>query len=375
VQVGGRVGYVAGKWSEPILTVTDVLDDAPLEFKSTQSLRSMPTAIKSVFPDPGANWEMQELAPTPVRPGFDGSSDGVVTLKFPLVPYPRQVMRLQKIAAERRKRMRSLKCTLPPSAFELVGGANVTFVLPDEDDERAGTYQTVLTHPAAWLDENASGCAFRLPAEFVEIDAGVYAYDPETDEQDWEAVVIAPIDLSLPAPSALTGALIQAQIVFSFQTPGRMVYGPNDYWVVNSRITGFEWEFRLNDDAWQTGGMISPATAAASDGRAMGTIAAVQPRNDYFVRVRSTAEGVASAWSTTLFVAVGDVAAVTGMLFEQEAPAMVWVIDHMFGFHPSVTVLRAGDPPTLVLPRTVHPSVNRTTLSFAVATAGEARLF
>lgn len=59
-------------------------------------------------------------------------------------------------------------------------------------------------------------------------------------------------------------------------------------------------------------------------------------------------------------------------VFTQSAPASVWVINHNFGFRPSVELLDAGSQE--IDGDIAHPSVNQTVVTLQPASAGFARL-
>ena len=60
-------------------------------------------------------------------------------------------------------------------------------------------------------------------------------------------------------------------------------------------------------------------------------------------------------------------------VFEQPTPSTVWVINHNFGYEPSVEVIDSTGAE--VEAAVTNPSINQTVVTFSVATAGIARLF
>jgi hypothetical protein len=60
-------------------------------------------------------------------------------------------------------------------------------------------------------------------------------------------------------------------------------------------------------------------------------------------------------------------------VFEQPTPATTWVINHNFGYEPSVEVIDSTGAE--VEAAVTNPSINQTVVTFSVATAGIARLF
>lgn len=309
VKAGGQIGYRRGAYDEPVMTLTEPLRDDPIRFRTTRNSRELPGAVKAVFPDPAAQWEMGELIPLQVDPGWDGGEDRVRTIEFALVPFARQAMRLQQIKARRLDLQKSLQATFPPEVLRLVAGSTAQVSLPRETDRRNGIYDVSLVHPAQWMEKD-DGVSFALPVELEETGPSVYAWNPKTDEQLRLDQGFAPIDLSLGAPSDLQAAESGGTVAFDFLAPGAVQFvtiGTGidaeqvERFVVPGDIVNFQWQWQRNQFAWQDGGMIAPDAVQdipgePDTGRAFGTLGTIASGSSYTLRVRALGDGRSSAW-------------------------------------------------------------------------------
>lgn len=290
IKVGGKVGYRAGEYRAPVVTLTDYLR-GPMRFQSTRRSRELPNAVKAVFPDPASQWEAGELIPYQVRDDWDGGPDRVEVLDMPLVPYARQAMRLQKIAGERLKASKSFSATFPPDAVEVVAGSPVTIALPGSD-RRNGVYQVSQMHPAQFLELD-DGVALAMPMDLSADGPQIYAWDAATEEQDRLDLAFVPIDLSLPPPTDLEATIVGSELRIEWQAPGTVITDPNPMFLPDGTVEGFIWEWRRDQDDWQQGG--SPSIELANSAGTISATLLVVSGSSYEIRVQSTADGRASA--------------------------------------------------------------------------------
>lgn len=217
IRVGGAVGYAPGVWSEPEITLTECLRDAPIQFQRTTPTRDLPGALVVEHPDPAANWETSAEQPYQVDADWDGSSDRIRREALSAVFSRTQAQRVQKIMAERMKRQKRLTATFPPAALEAIAGGRVTLALPREADRRNGSYRVAQSHPAQWL-EGDDGVALRLPLSLGEDAAAIYAWDPATDEVEGPSHGTPPIDPFIGTPEwdslTVTGSNIDLAIIW-----------------------------------------------------------------------------------------------------------------------------------------------------------------
>jgi len=315
IKVGGRVGYRAGEYQAPVVTLTDYLR-GPMRFQSTRRDRELPNAVKAVFPDPASQWEAGELIPYRVRDDWDGGPDRVEVLDMPMVPFPRQAMRLQKIAAERLKAGKTFAATFPPDAIKLVAGSPVAIGLPSPD-RRNGGYQVARMHPAQFL-ESDEGVALAMTMDLTEDGPQIYAWTAD-EEQDRIGPGFESIDLSLSPPTLFEFSVSGSNVPFSFRAPGSVQWvtigaGIDQYqeqqFVLSPGVTRFDWEYRVNQGGWLSGGSIAINTiisdiASPNVGRAPGQLSGVSSVNSYDIRVQSIGDGRASAYLYSLPVQVG----------------------------------------------------------------------
>jgi hypothetical protein len=295
IKVGGRVGYRAGEYQAPVVTLTDYLRDQPIRFQRTRRQRELPNAIKAIFPDPDSQWESSELIPHPIRSDWDGGDDRIDVLDLPLVPYARQAMRLQKIEGERLKRGKTLSAKFPPEAIEVVAASTLLVALPGAD-RRNGEYVATQVRPAEWLDGD-EGVAMAIPLDAVEEAEEIYAWDP-SEEQDRIAQAFAPIDLSVPLPFDLVGGFDfdgfgNDRLSVTFSVPGGFVPGGPEgepQFVPNPLIESFEWELQGNSGEMTPAGLITNFFETGTMRRE-----GVGP-GSYIVRIRSVGGGAVSPW-------------------------------------------------------------------------------
>lgn len=257
VQAGGRLGYAPGAWRAPALTVTDVLDGQPFAFTRLQAGRDIPRAVRVSYVDPAAQYELSELVPdeVPGGAGTDGSDDGVETVDLSMVHEATQAMRVQRIMAQRYGMQRRLTGELPPTAMNVIAGANVTVALERTADARNGTYEVAQLHPAVWL-ESDEGVAFRMPATLRQTAESVYAWSTAY-EQTVATKTFTPINLALPVPGTITattgpgidlntGGTVIQRLKFAFDP------------AATTGIDGYECEFAEGSGPYQAAGNLSP---------------------------------------------------------------------------------------------------------------------
>lgn len=303
VQIGGMIGYQPGEYLASSADITDVLDEAPVSFTAISRGRDMPRAIRAIYPEPGAAWEDTTLTPieVPGGGGWDGGDDRVEDLELSLVPYARQANRLAQIEARMRGQQKRIGGILFPRHLDLVAGANITMDLPRSTDPRNGVYQITRIHPAHFLDAG-DGVAFRLPFEASGIAASVYAWNPETDEQDYAVAVEIDGSLALSPPGSIittSGADVVIETWGGFVARVRFEFDPS----ASSAVSGYEWQWRQTGGDWTDGGVID-ADVRNGDDRVFGFLDGVSNGQTYEIRVRAATAGRVSDWVTETAILV-----------------------------------------------------------------------
>ncbi|MDF3606345.1 phage tail protein [Paracoccus sp. DMF-8] len=184
-RVGGRLGLVPGIYRAPVMTLSNVLDDAPLQFRRYRPSTELVTAVSATYVSPDRAYED---ATTPVYRIANAQIEdgGVVKLgqyDLRFVTDHRQGQRVAKIMGLKTRMQKSVTGVFPPEAFNLVGGSVVTLDLPAPYTGRNGTYVVEEANPGAdvlGLDGVALRCALTL-REYRPV---IYAWNPATDEQD-----------------------------------------------------------------------------------------------------------------------------------------------------------------------------------------------
>ena len=212
VRIGGRVGYAAGEYRAPLLTVTDFIEDGGIDYQVLKPGRELPPFVRGVYIAPDRDWQEAELEPLGVV-GADNLAVGdeaVLELRLPFVTSPTQAMRLQQITARRLAAQRSLSVTLWPEAMDVVAGATVEMDLPPIFARLNGTWSVTSANPALWISEaredGEQQIALRIPVTMQEVSASIYAWNPATDEQEVLGVTFDPARPSLTAPANLAVA-------------------------------------------------------------------------------------------------------------------------------------------------------------------------
>lgn len=177
---GGRLGYKAASYSASAYTLSDVLDDAPLQYVSMPSARDIPRALTVSYTRPQREYETAEMPAITVR-GGEGTE---ASLDMSMVFSASQARRLQAIAAARYAAQTSISCTAPPSAFVCQPGTTVTADI-DGLEHMDGTYTVLTANPGLWLADlegDSGGVAMRVPLTMQAEASSFYDWTAATDE-------------------------------------------------------------------------------------------------------------------------------------------------------------------------------------------------
>jgi len=143
IRVGGKLGYAAGVYRAPTVTLTYMLGDG-FQFPDMIPGSDLVNELRVTYLSPARDFETAELLPWPI-PGAlaaDGGVPAVRNLALPFCPSATQAMRVRKITGERLRRQERIQGgTLPPEAFNLVGGATATVILPAPYNVLNGIYE------------------------------------------------------------------------------------------------------------------------------------------------------------------------------------------------------------------------------------------
>jgi hypothetical protein len=230
IRVGGQLGIVPGAYITPDYTLTELLVPG-FTMVGTQE-GDVPNALRTSYTSPGRLFEDAELEPYDI-PGAlteDGGVPLVQDLDLRFAGSPTQAQRVQKIEGEMMRRNRRLTGIAPPSAINVVAGANITLALPAPFDAWDGVYRAESIHAAADL-AGTDGVALRCPFIAVLWDAAIYDWDEDTDEieitdESFDGTIAA---VQKPTSPSATGG--SGQITVSFTMPTVGAYKQIEYWV------------------------------------------------------------------------------------------------------------------------------------------------
>ena len=294
-RVGGQLGFVPACWREPVMTLSDILDDQPFQFTRYRPSSELVTAVTANYISPLRAYEDSS---TPIftlagAQAEDGGEEkrGPYDLRF--CTDHRQAQCVAKIMGMRSRMQRTISGVFPPAAFDLVSGSIVNIALPAPYTGRNGIYEVESTNPAIDL-LGQEGVALRCGLSLRETTAAVYTYDPATEEMDVSVEGFDPNIGTLQEPGTpvltsgsgtvlISGDSMIARVLFTFD--------PSP----SASVISYEWQFRRGSGLWQTGSLIDPETLTGG-GDLFGYLVPVEIGQPYTIRVRAVAPGGASEW-------------------------------------------------------------------------------
>ena len=285
IRVGGKLGYASGAYRAPTETLTYLLGDG-FQFPDMLPGSDLVNELRVTYISSARDYETAELLPWPI-PGAlaaDGGVPSVKTMSLPFCGSPTQAMRVRKITGLRLRRQERIEGgTLPPEAFNLVGGATATIALPAPYDALDGIYEVENINPGLDPIGESGEVAMRLPASLVKHDSTIYAWTPATDE---EVVFNAPYDderSSTADPGAIsvtTGAAVNLDTGSTIIPRVRFAFDPS-----TSTVTTYEWQLRETGGDYESGGFIDEAVRDGSS--KVFAFMTGTPGQTYEIRVRA----------------------------------------------------------------------------------------
>ena len=285
IRVGGKLGYAAGVYRAPAVTLTYMLGDG-FQFPDMIPGSDLVNELRVTYLSPARDFETAELLPWPI-PGAlaaDGGVPAIRNLALPFCPSATQAMRVRKITGERLRRQERIQGgTLPPEAFNLVGGATATVSLPAPYDVLNGIYEIEGIHPGLDPIGESGEVAMRLPASLVKHSAAIYSWTPATEE---EAVFTEPYSSERDgtanpgAISVTTGDAVNLPTGGSIIPRIRFAFDPS-----TSSVISYEWQYREMSLGYQSGGLIGDEVRDGS-GKVFDFLTGT-PGQTYDIRVRA----------------------------------------------------------------------------------------
>lgn len=294
IRVGGKLGYAAGVYRAPTETLTYLLGDG-FEFPDMLPGADLVNQLRVTYLSPARGYETAALQPWDI-PGAlaeDGGVPAVKTMDLPFCPSATQGMRVRKISGLRMRRQERIEGgTLPPEAFNLVGGATATIALPEPYDALDGVYEIEGIHPGLDPLGESGQVAMRLPASLVKHNPAIYAWVPADDEEE---VFDEQYDSDREgtndpgAISVTTGDAVNLNTGGTIIPRVRFAFDPS-----TSDVLSYEWQFRLDGGDYQSGNIIGRDIRDGS-GKVFGYLNGT-PGQLYDIRVRAIGSNGTSDW-------------------------------------------------------------------------------
>lgn len=256
IRIGGKLGYASGVYRAPTTTLTYLLGDS-FEFPDMVPGADLVNQLRVTYLSPARGYETAELNPWDI-PGAlaaDGGIPAPKTMDLPFCPSATQAMRVRKIAGLRLRRQERIQGgTLPPEAFDLVGGSTATMSLPAPYDALDGVYEIEGIHPGLDPIGESGQVAMRLPASLVKHDPAIYDWTPATEEEDVFNATYESARNGTAVPGALsvtTGDAVNLGTGSSIIPRIRFAFAPSA-----STVTAYEWQYRETAGDYESGGLI-----------------------------------------------------------------------------------------------------------------------
>ncbi|MGJ8561679.1 MAG: phage tail protein [Litorimonas sp.] len=295
IRVGGKLGYASGVYRAPTVRLDYLLGDG-FQFPDMVPGDQLVNQLRVSYLSSSRGYQTADLQPWDI-PGAleaDGGLAAVKTLDLPFCASATQAMRVRKIIGLRlRRQEKIIGGTLPPEAFDLIGGATAEIALPSPYDALDGVYEIGSIHPGLDPIGESGEVAMRLPASLTKHSADIYAWTPATDEEDifdefyddTRTGILPPGEISITTGEAVNqdvGGTIIPRILFAV--------APS----LSTGVSSYEWEYRQDGGDYTTGGYIDGEVRDGSD-NVFGYLTGVSGQL-YDLRVRALAAGAHSDW-------------------------------------------------------------------------------
>jgi hypothetical protein len=243
VRIGGQVGFAAGEYRAPLLTVTDIVESGGIDYQVLKPGRDFPRFVKGVYISPARDWQESELTPLEVEGSTGGvGDDGIMEVTMPFVTSATQGMRIQQIIARQLARQKMLSVTLWPEAVDLAAGATIATNLPSPFTRVNGEWTVVAANPGLWVsDVEGADIAVRVPVTLRQNAEAIWEWDPAVDEQEVRDEDFSPVRTG---PGVISGLTVTTGDGVSTPTQARLLVEFTE----NDSVDFYEIELRISTD-------------------------------------------------------------------------------------------------------------------------------
>lgn len=183
VKVGGKWRIRAGRWREPELTITDHdLRQGERVLSDAIGRRSGANGIRGTFISPSLAWQPGDF-PNVQNAAYvadDAGEELWGDIELPFTISPAMAQRIAKIDLEKRRRVKRM--SLPCNLRVLPAWAGQIVTLDFARYRGIGDWPE--TGKVFEIDTVAVGEGFGIDLSLSEVDPGIWAWDPDTDEKE-----------------------------------------------------------------------------------------------------------------------------------------------------------------------------------------------
>lgn len=306
----GRVAPVAGAPGGPVLHITD-LDcsiDHPQELDPFRGIEATYNAATATFPDPASSWATT-AAPERLSPEWEAEDGGrrqVAALRYPYVPFVRQVQSLMLSALRTGRRMRRHRITLRPRCMGLEPVVDTIAWTSARNGYQAKLFQVtaVADLPGGWST-----------VSLLEVDPDDYDWQAEFELPHDPPPAVLPILEGMALPGADAEPAVLTDVTGTARRSAiRILWDPDGL----DGVTAVAWRARVIGRTE----ILAGSTPQVSDG--YGVISeGIVPGQDYEVQLAPVATGIPAIWSAWIPVTAPPIgvslADLDGWLAEQLA--------------------------------------------------------
>lgn len=289
--IGGKRAFIPATPRAPVDTIYDVIGD--LKVDRLKAVDTLPTKMTGKYTNPDRGYEDADIVPYTI-PGAQAADGGIPKprdVSLLMVQSGTQAQRLLKILGHDARRQKTIGTVVKPSNLKAAAGGYVTTSFPTDYSVLNGNFELVSSEPMVSVTDR--GVFLRSTVSLLEVDETGLSWVPATDEQDIlnedfdtdEGQTALPGVITVTIEEVDTGSAVISTALFKFD--------PSD----TTSVTGYQWQYRANDDPWEDGGFID-ATVDDGAGKVFGRLDLVSATDLYDIRVKAASPNGFSDWRT-----------------------------------------------------------------------------